>query len=167
MLTVGLAVGLFVPVPAPAQLDQNCVVSVLNRTISVNNDGSWVLPNIPANFGPVRARATCIANGITTFGESALFTIGANQIVNLPHITLGSITAIPASIAITSPVTSLTSAGQTAQLTVTGSYATGNPQDLTAAAAGTLYNVHQPLDCYRERQRTSNRSGQRTCVIKQ
>ena len=34
-----------------AQLNQNCTVSVLNRTVQVNPDGSWVLPNIPANFG--------------------------------------------------------------------------------------------------------------------
>lgn len=42
--------------PAAAQLNENCVVSVLNRNVQVNPDGSWVLPNIPANFGPVRTR---------------------------------------------------------------------------------------------------------------
>jgi len=50
-------------------------VSVLNRNVQVNADGSWVLPNIPANFGQVKARATCVQNGITTFGESAFFTV--------------------------------------------------------------------------------------------
>jgi hypothetical protein len=65
-----------------AQLNQNCTVSVLNRTVSVNPDGSWVLPNIPANFGQVKARATCIQNGQTIFGESIFFTVPPNGAVN-------------------------------------------------------------------------------------
>ena len=60
------------------KLDENCTVSVLNRTVRVNPDGSWVLPNVPANFGPVKARATCTQNGVTTLGESARFNVNAN-----------------------------------------------------------------------------------------
>ena len=67
-----------------AQLNQDCTVSVLNRTVQVNPDGSWVLPNVPANFGQVKARATCVRNGITISGESDYFTIPANGAVNLP-----------------------------------------------------------------------------------
>lgn len=69
---LGLALMAFSGVTS-AELNENCVVSVLNRTVQVKPDGTWVLPNIPANFGPVRARATCVTNGITTAGESALF----------------------------------------------------------------------------------------------
>src|SRR5438034_6627045 len=86
---------------ALAQLNQNCTVSVLNRTVQVNADGSWVLPNIPANFGQVKARATCVQNGVTTFGESTFFTVPANGAVNLPTIVLGNANPIPAAIAIT------------------------------------------------------------------
>ena len=43
---------------AMAELDENCVVSVLNRTARVQTDGSFALPNVPGNFGQVRARAT-------------------------------------------------------------------------------------------------------------
>ena len=50
------------------QLNQNCTVSVLNRNVQVNPDGSWVLPNIPANVGQVKARATCVQNGMTGIG---------------------------------------------------------------------------------------------------
>ncbi len=70
-------------------LNENCVVSVLNRNVQAKADGSWVLPNVPANFGTVRARATCVQDGATTYGESAPFTLSANQTLNLPHITLG------------------------------------------------------------------------------
>src|SRR5438105_4735517 len=79
---------------ALAQLNQNCTVSVLNRSVPVNPDGSWVLPNIPANFGQVKARATCVQNGQTIFGESAYFTVPKNGATNLPAITLGNTTQI-------------------------------------------------------------------------
>src|SRR6266852_2562199 len=85
---------------ALGQLNQNCTVSVLNRTVPVNPDGSWVLPNIPANFGQVKARATCIQNGKTISGESAFFTVPANSAVNLPIIVLGSASRIPVSLRI-------------------------------------------------------------------
>jgi len=131
-------------VPAAAQLNQNCVVGVLNRTVQVNPDGTWVLPNIPANFGPVRARATCVNNGVTTFGQSPLFTIPANGSVNVPLIVLGSTTPIPTAVNISTPMTLLSNAGATTQLTVSATYAGGASQDITPASAGTLYNVSNP-----------------------
>src|ERR1700693_4797968 len=84
------AIALFVSSPELyAQLNQNCIVSVLNRNTPVNADGSWILPNVPANFGLVRARANCLNGGITTSGQSNSFLLGANGTVNLPHIQLG------------------------------------------------------------------------------
>src|ERR1019366_8101214 len=77
------------------------------------SDGSRVLPNIPANFGQVKARATCVQNGVTTFGESAFFAVPANGAVNLPDITLGNTTLIPVSLAVTQTAPSLTAAGKT------------------------------------------------------
>lgn len=127
-----------------AQLDDHCIVSVLNRTVLVNADGSWVLPNVPANFGLVRARATCVQNGVTTFGQSDLFALGANQTLNLPHIKLGAATPIPNSMSVLATSTTLSNAGDTAQLTVTGTYADGSTQNLTAGANGTLYNISNP-----------------------
>jgi hypothetical protein len=105
-------------VPSFAQLNQNCVVAILNRTVPVNPDGTWTLPNIPAGFGLVRARATCVQNGITTFGQSALFTIIPNRMNAIPQIPLGSTTPIPNSLNISASPTMLTQAGQTTQLTV-------------------------------------------------
>ena len=35
----------------PPPLDDHCIVSVLNRNIQVNADGTWIVPNIPAGFG--------------------------------------------------------------------------------------------------------------------
>src|SRR3989442_13423738 len=110
---------------ALGQINENCTVSVLNRTVRVNPDGSWVLPNIPANFGQVKARATCVQNGVTTFGESVFFTVAANGAVNLPAITLGNVNPIPVSLAITPAKPSLNSVGQVVQLIVTATYPDG------------------------------------------
>ena len=62
LLRIGAAVMLMLCIAtgARAQLNEHCTVSVLNRTVPVNPDGSWVLPNVPANLGQVRARATCV-----------------------------------------------------------------------------------------------------------
>src|SRR5215213_11831512 len=113
--TVCSALVLCLAWPAAAQLNEHCTISVLNRTVRVNSDGSWVLPNVPANFGQVKARATCVRNGVTISGESDYFTIPANGAVNLPTIILGASTAIPTALGIGPANPSFTSAGQTIQ----------------------------------------------------
>jgi hypothetical protein len=127
--------------PAFAQLNENCVVSVLNRTVQVKPDGTWILPNIPANFGPVRARATCVSNGQTTSGQSALFSLLPNGSVDIPPIVIGPVTPIPTSLTVTAPTSTLTTAGQNVQLSVTGTYANGTSQNLTQGSTGTTYLV--------------------------
>jgi DNA-binding beta-propeller fold protein YncE len=133
------------PVPVPLQyLDSTCVIAVLNRTTTVNNDGTWILPTVPANFGPVRARATCVRNGQTLFGQSDLFTVGASQSVNLPDITLGNTTSVPQTIAITTPTSTLSVQSQTAQLSVIATYTDGTTQNITAGTSGVQYAVSNP-----------------------
>lgn len=129
---------------ALARLNQNCTVSVLNRNVQVNPDGSWVLPNIPANFGQVKARATCVQNGVTISGESAFFTVPANGAVNLPTIILGSSSQIPISLNITPANLSFTSVGQTIQLAVTATYSDSSTKDVTLGSAGTNYTISNP-----------------------
>ena len=56
----------FVDVPsAQPVLNEHCVVSILNRTAQVRPDGTWQVPNVPTNFGLVRARATCGVDRVT------------------------------------------------------------------------------------------------------
>lgn len=130
--------------PPPLFLDSSCVVSVLNRTTQVNGDGTWLLPTVPANFGPIRARATCVRNGVSLFGQSDLFTIGANQSVTLQPIILGNVSPIPTSISVTTPTTTLTQAGQTTQLMAAATYTGGSTQNISAASTGTQYGVSNP-----------------------
>ncbi len=127
-----------------AQLNQDCTVSVLNRTVQVNPDGSWVLPNVPANFGQVKARATCVRNGVTISGESDYFTIPANGAVNLPAIILGAATPIPSALGIGPANPSFTSAGQMIQLVVTATFSDNSTEDVSAGSTGTNYTSSNP-----------------------
>ena len=114
---------------AQAQLNQNCTVSVLNRNVQVNPDGTWVLPNVPANIGQVKARATCVQNGVTISGESVFFTVPENGAVNLPTITLGSSNPIPTALSITPAAPTLSTIGQAIQLQVTATYPNNSTAD--------------------------------------
>lgn len=127
-----------------AQLNQNCIVSVLNRNVQVSSDGNWTLPNIPAGFGQVRARATCINGGVTTSGQSDLFTLIANRTNAIPQIPLGNTTPIPTSLTITSPTTTFAAIGQTSQLTVTATYTGAPTANVSASSTGTMYTVSNP-----------------------
>jgi hypothetical protein len=130
---------------SPAQaagLNENCVVSVLNRNVQAKADGTWVLPNLPANFGRVRARATCVEGGATTYGQSAEFTVPANGSVTLPPIVLGPTTPIPTElrVSVASPV--LATAGATTRVRALATYPAGNETDVTAT--GTSYSISNP-----------------------
>lgn len=129
---------------AQQSLNENCVVSILNRNAQVRPDGSWDLPNVPAGFGPVRARATCVENGITRSGESNFFTITAGRMNAIPPIVLGPTTPIPQTLSVTTGTVSLTQTGQTTQLTVIATYAGGTTQNVTAAGTGTTYLTTNP-----------------------
>ncbi len=126
---------------AAAQLNQDCIVSVLNRNTQVDASGNWTLPNIPAGFGLVRARATCVRGGVTSSGESGLFTVVANRTSAVPQIVLGNTSPVPTSLTITSPSTTLSSVGATTQLTARATYVSAATADVTASSTGTSYTV--------------------------
>jgi hypothetical protein len=128
-------------IPLRAQLNENCTISVLNRNVQVKPDGTWVLPNIPVNQGRIRARATCVLNGATRFGQSALFTVPVNGSMDVPPITLGTVTPIPQSLTTSTPNPALNQAGATAQLRVLATYPDGTTADVTAGASGTNYTT--------------------------
>lgn len=129
---------------AHAQLNENCVVSVLNRNVQAKADGTWVLPNIPANFGSLRARATCVQGGVTTYGESAGFTIPVNGSVTLPPIVIGPTTPIPTALRLSAPSTTLTTVGASTQLQVLATFPNGGLQTDVTASGSTGYIVSNP-----------------------
>src|SRR4051794_4450140 len=147
---IGAVVCLLAAVPARGQtpplvdLNENCTVSVLNRNVRVHADGSWVLPNVPANFGLVRARATCIIDGETISGESDPFLVPANGVVNLPKLVFNRSTPIPLSLTVTSATPTIAAIGATAQVAVKARYSDGTEKDVTGSSNGTQYGVSNP-----------------------
>ncbi len=69
--------------PVELVLDDNCVVSVLNRTVSAGPDGEFSLPNVPSTMGLIRARATCVREGQTLSGQTDYFAVVENQTVDV------------------------------------------------------------------------------------
>lgn len=126
------------------QTSPACTVSVLNRSVEQQADGSWILPNVPANFGPVRARMTCIQNGQTVSGESDPFVVPANGVVNLPPIHFGQTTPVPLALSLSTASMTLAGPGQTTQLTVMARYSDSSTKDVTSAATFTQYTVSNP-----------------------
>ena len=125
---------------ARAQLDETCTISILNRNSRVQTSGSWRIDNIPAGFGRVRARATCIQSGITRYGQSKLFTISANTVTGFDaKIIFGAVTAIPALISVAATPASITSVGAISQIKVTATYPDTRTAEITASATGTNY----------------------------
>lgn len=125
-------------------LDEDCTVAILNRTTRARADGSWQLDNVPANFGQVRARATCLRDGQTLRGESELIVLQPNLTNGLEPVVLGAASPIPASLSMRGPIAPITGAGETVQLQVLGTLPDGTPVDLTAAATGTNYRSSNP-----------------------
>lgn len=123
-------------------LDENCTISILNRTVRVREDGSWRIDNIPANLGRVRARATCVIDGVTVSGQSGFFNIEANVVNGFSgDIPLGVVAPIPESLLVTAATSTLTSLGETAQLTVTALFSDDTTKDVTTGVTGTNYTV--------------------------
>ncbi len=145
VLTAGLIAAATMPTPAQAQLNENCVISILNRTAQVQPDGSWRIDNVPANFGALRARATCVEGGVTLSGQSSLFAVEAGIANGFDaEIVLGAVDPIPVSLTVTTPSSTLNSAGATVQLGVTASFPDGSTGEVSAAANGTNYTVSNP-----------------------
>ncbi|MCB1055051.1 MAG: hypothetical protein KDD11_06010 [Acidobacteria bacterium] len=98
-----------------------------------------MLPNVPANLGKVRLRATCIRDGVVTTGQSDFIEVPANGVIEVAEIRFDVTEPVPERLVLSAPTTSLTSVGQTVQLTATAAYPGGSQVDVTAASAGTTY----------------------------
>jgi hypothetical protein len=127
-----LVIALALPRSAAAQLDETCMVSALNRTAPVQPGGVWVLPNVPANLGMVRVRATCVSGGSVRSGSSGLMTVPINGALDVATIDFQSPQPVPATIGLTAPALHLTAPQQAVQLSVQATYADGSIADLTA-----------------------------------
>ena len=127
------------------ELNENCTVSILNRSVPVDPDGGWVLPNVPTNVGLVRARATCVENGVTRSGQSDYFVVPPGGTIRIPDIRLDQpVAPIPATLTLAASTTQLDQVGQRVQVTATATYANGTSGNLSLAAQGTNWFTSNP-----------------------
>jgi hypothetical protein len=126
------------------QLNQNCVATIANRSVQVNANGTFAVPNVPADTGYYRVRVICQNGGQTTQGQSAYVTLSASGDTPVPAITFGTVTPPPVSISLSAPSASLATAGQTEQLVVTGTLPNGSTTDLSTQALGTIFITSNP-----------------------
>ena len=139
---------LLLSTPANAQRGlrpfETCTIQVLNQTVYVKDDGTWVIPNIPANGGQVRARLHC-TNGLSTrVGQSGYFTIKPNRMNAIRPIEFEEPDPGPTEIVVGLPEPLLTEVGATTQLQVLGTFPDGSEQDITPSAEGTNYQSTRP-----------------------
>lgn len=128
-----------------AQLDDSCVINILNRTIQVSPDGSWAMPNVPSNMGQVRARANCMRDGLTISGQSDYFTLITNAVSEAGPIRFVNADPIPVSLSLgDTSIAVLNGQGSTLQLAVTAIFADKTQREVTAAASGTNYSSTNP-----------------------
>ena len=128
---------------SPPPLNEKCTASIQNRTVQINANGTFAIPNVPVEAGFYRVRVVCKdVDGTTKGGQSEFFPMVSANGVNVPRIRIGgAIEPIPVSIRLTAPSTTLTSLGMTAQLTATASLPDNTTKDLSHRSDGTAYTT--------------------------
>jgi hypothetical protein len=123
------------------ELNDKCVINILNRTIQVASNGGWSLPNVPSNQGAVKARATCINDdGSTSSGQSGYFNLITNGLTPVGDILFAEQEPIPSDINFfSSNQLTLTTLNENFQLQVTATYPGGVEDDVTNSESGVNY----------------------------
>ena len=132
------------PLSAQVSLDETCVVSTLNRSTRVLADGSWVLPNVPSNFGSIRVRANCVDGGVVRAGQSGFVRVPPGGTLHVSDIVFDAPRPIPARLTLRAPRALLTSAGDSIQLEAIATLPDGALADVTPASTGTDYRTSNP-----------------------
>jgi hypothetical protein len=120
------------------------MAAALNRSVPVRPDGTFVIPNLPADGAILRVRVTCHHDTEILEGHSPFFTPTAGVSTDLGllgPIELGPTDPIPVELSVTIAPAILVQQGEAAQLVVTARYPDGATADVTARAAGTTYTV--------------------------
>jgi hypothetical protein len=121
----------------------DCVVSVLNQTVPVIPDGEIEINNVPVDGSPLTARLNCTNGAIRFGGKTALINPPLDGIVDFGILEVTGLPPIIDFLSLTSSKLSLTSLGDTAQFTVTGTYDDGTTADVTGEP-DTVYTTSNP-----------------------
>ena len=133
-----------VPVAA-IELDEHCTVNIMNRTVQVQDDGTWRMNNVPAFMGRVRARATCVRDGVTTSGQSEFFTLSDNDLTLVEDIFFDDPSPVPVSLSfLSADDIQLTNAQPSTSLEVIATYSDGATSPTLNATNGVNFISSNP-----------------------
>lgn len=120
----------------------NCTASIMNRTVQVNANGTFSIPDVPVDQGSYRVRVTCRDDdGTTRTFVSTFQKLVPNGQNSISTLAFGTNQPIPTVIQVVALPTVLSARGETVQLSVRGVLPDGNPRDLTPSSAGTTYTT--------------------------
>ena len=146
VLCFGIHAHALAEVRAVLSLDETCTVNILNRTVQANEQGRFALPNVPSFMGQVRARATCLKDGVTVTGQTDYFSVVNNDVVDVGDFYLAEEESLPTKLEFfnVSPVAIL-HPEQQHQLIVYAHYADQSIVDVSHSANGINYQSSNPL----------------------
>ena len=132
--------------PMGEVLSENCMATLLNRAVQVEEGGWFAIPNVQQEPGLFRVRVFCTEGGVTRGGQSDYIELSddGNGILLSGPITLGELSPIPVSIRVASPVSQLTSEGETAQLEATLTLPDGSTLLAPGREEGTAWSSSNP-----------------------
>lgn len=127
--------------PTALNIDETCIISILNRTVQANEFGRFAMPNVPSFMGQVRARASCLRNGKTISGQTNYFTVTNNGLANAGSFYLSEDETLnKLKINNAQPIT-LTSVNQTVDLSVTATFPSGATANVSISDSGINYRT--------------------------
>src|SRR5688572_3320112 len=127
-----------------AQPTVTCTATLLNRSVTLGPDGGFFIPNVPFQPGYYRIRVTCLADGVTTLGQSGYFLLNANGVTDPGPIQYGVQSPLPVSMSIASPKPTLGTKGETVQMMAHVNYADGSTADVNLPAQGIFWVSSNP-----------------------
>src|SRR5262249_9001801 len=96
------------PPPPPFAINQNCTATLLNRSIQINPDGTFAIPNVPVDQGSYRVRVLCkTPDQPTPEAASAFITLVPNGEPLIGPLTVGNVSPPPVAITLSAPSTTL------------------------------------------------------------
>ncbi|ODS22433.1 hypothetical protein AB835_14200 [Candidatus Endobugula sertula] len=125
-------------------LDKHCTVNIMNRTVQVQPDGSWRMNNVPSFMGRVRARATCVRDGVTTSGQSAFFNLTTNNLNIVEDIFFDDPDPVPVSLSFETNGEIVFSDTSTRPLQVRAVYGDGSFSPLLNTSSGINFSSSNP-----------------------
>lgn len=119
-------------------LNEDCTASIFNRTVRVNPDGSFAIPNIPATGVFGRVCIVCQRNGELLGGQSEFMLFEPGETARIGTILLGPIPPSVGSLTVIGGGV-IGGPGAVDQLVVQANLSDGSMQDVTQANQGTTY----------------------------